>query len=392
MPLPFSVMFLPMPQPDDVSVTSGARHPGTARASAPRRACTAAWVIGAGLAASACSGPTGTVLISSLDVISGNGQTAAPASVLPEPLVLRVTATNGGGIPGQTVTFQVTAGGGSVSPTSGVSDARGLVSVTWTLGPSPSGDEMTAGVAGATTSGSPIVTTLVATVDRPTVTIVSGNGQISTVGTHLPQPIVLQLTTSAGAPLAQYTFTLRSLTCHSLDGSCFGIPADDQLINPTLTTGADGTATFDGWTLGTTVNIKCVGLYPGTSLPANQDDVGLGRFPCATAEPAPPAQLVKRSQDNQQAPAGTTLLSIGVTVEDQFGNPVGCWEQTTVCIDPNAPEVQVTFAPSAGGSVSPSQATTGHGVAYTDWTIAAGVNTLTITVGSLSVTYTSTGT
>jgi hypothetical protein len=254
-----------------------------------------------------------------------------------------------------------------------------------------SGDEMTAQVAGATTTGSPIVTTLVANIDRPMVTIVSGNGQISTVGIHLPQPIVLQLTTSGGAPLANYTFTLRSLTCHSLDGGCFGIPADDQLINPTLTTGADGTATFNGWRLGTTVNIKCLGLYPGTSLPANQDDVGLGRFPCATAEPGPPAQLVKRSPDNQQAPAGTMLLSIGVTVEDQFGNAVGCWEQTTACFDPNAPEVQMTFAPSPGSSMAPSQPTTEHGVAYTDWTIAAGANTLTIPVGSLAVTYTATG-
>lgn len=388
----FTDRLLPLLQRDGSPPLSAAGPPRTARASASRLACTAAWVIGAGLSASACGGPTDTVLISSLDVISGNGQIAAPSTVLPQPLVLRVSATNGGGIPGQTVTFQVTAGGGSVSPSSAISDARGLVSVTWTLGPSSSRDEMTAQVTGATVSGSPIVATLVATVDRPTVTVVSGNGQISTVGAHVPQPIVLQLTTSAGAPLANYTFTLRSLTCHSLDGSCDGIPADDQLNNPTLTTGADGTATFTGWTLGTTVNIKCLGLYPGTSMPQDASDVGLGRFPCATAEPGPPAQLVKRSQDNQQAPAGTTLLSIGVTVEDQFGNAVGCWEQTTVCVDPNAPEVQVTFVPSAGGSVSPGQPTTGHGVAYTNWTIAAGANTLTITVGSLSVSYTATGT
>jgi hypothetical protein len=85
-------------------------------------------------------------------------------------------------------------------------------------------------------------------------------------------------------------------------------------------------------------------------------------------------------------------LSIGVTVEDQFGNAVGCWGTTSVCGDPNAPEVQVTFAPSAGGSVAQSQATTDRGTAGTDWTIAAGANTLTITVGSLFVTYTATGT
>jgi hypothetical protein len=358
----------------------------------PTRACTAAWVIGAGLAASSCGGPTNPVLISSLEIVSGNGQTAAPAITLPQSLVLRVTASNGGGIPEQTVTFQVTAGGGLVSPTSAVSDERGLVRVTWTLGPSSSSEnEMIAQAAGASVSGSPSVATLVAFVDRPKVTVVSGGGQISTVGSHLPQPIVLRLTTSTGAPLANYTFTLRSLTCFTT-GGCNGIPAaDDQLTNPTLTTGADGTATFTGWTLGTTVNVKCLGLYPGTSGPQNLSDIGLGFF-CALAEPGPPARLVKRSQDNQQAPAGTKLLSMSVTVEDQFGNAVGCWGTTSVCGDPNAPEVQVTFAPSAGGSVAQSQATTDRGTAGTDWTIAAGANTLTVTVGPLSVTYTATGT
>jgi hypothetical protein len=359
----------------------------------PTRACTAAWVIGAGLAASSCGGPTDAVLISSLEIVSGNGQIAAPGVVLPQPIVLRVTASNGAGIPGHTVTFQVTAGGGTVSPVSAVSDARGRVSVRWTIGLNPGNpNEMTAQVTGASASGFPIEARLVAGGDRPTVTVVSGGGQISTVGSHLPQPIVLRLTTSTGAPLANYTFTLRSLTCFTT-GGCNGIPAaDDQLTNPTLTTGADGTATFTGWTLGTTVNFKCLGLYPGTSGPQNLSDIGLGQFFCALAEPGPPARLVKRSQDNQQAPAGTTLLSIGVTVEDQFGNAVGCWGTTSVCGDPNAPEVQVTFAPSAGGSVAQSQATTDRGTAGTDWTIAAGANTLTITVGSLFVTYTATGT
>jgi len=42
--------------------------------------------------------------------------------------------------------------------------------------------------------------------------------------------------------------------------------------------------------------------------------------------------------------------------------------------------------------VSPSQATTERGTAVTDWTIATGPNTLTISVGNLSITYSATGT
>lgn len=352
------------------------------------------WGLIAGLAVGAgCGGPTEAPLIAALDVVSGNGQLAAPGTALPQPLVLRVAASTGSGIPGETVEFHVTGGSGVVAPASAVSNSQGLVSVTWTLGPVVGTQTIEARATGATVTGSPVAVTLGASSDRPTITIVSGDGQIATVGTQLPQPIVLQLKSSSGTPLVSYTFTLRSLTCSLSNGlECSGEPADDQVASPTLTTGADGSATFTGWTLGTTVNVKCLGLYPGTSVPQNASDVGLGPFPCATAEPGPPARLVKRSQDQQQGPAGTTLLSIGVIVEDQFLNPVGCWEQTTACFDPNAPEVQVTFAASAGGTVSPSQATTERGTAVTDWTIATGPNTLTISVGNLSITYSATGT
>jgi hypothetical protein len=106
--------------------------------------------------------------------------------------------------------------------------------------------------------------------------------------------------------------------------------------------------------------------------------------------PGPPAELVKVSVDGQQVTAGTALISMGVRVRDQYGNTVGCIGSSLICSDPS--EVQVTFTPSAGGQVSKSPVLTERGVAYTDWTITSGSNTLTITVGSLSVSYTATGT
>jgi hypothetical protein len=343
------------------------------------------------LCAACSNGPTDTGSVASLDIVSGNSQIAAPGQTL--PLVLRVSTGAGGRLSGQTVTFTVTSGGGSVSAPSAVSDDHGLVSVTWTLGSTRGTQTMSAEVPSGTVSGSPIVTTLSAATDNISVTFPSGFSQVGTVGAHLPQPVVVQLKTSAGAPLADYTFTLRSLTCHSLDFTCNQPAADDQLTNPTLTTGPDGTAAFTGWTLGTTVNIKCLGVFPQTAPPDGPFDVGLGTYICAVAEPGPPIALVKQAQqDNQQAPAGTTLVSRMAIVEDQFGNRIGCWWQTTACSDPNAPEVQVTFSASAGGSVSATQVTTEHGEAFTDWTIGPGANTLTITVGALSTSYSATGT
>lgn len=117
----------------------------------------------------------------------------------------------------------------------------------------------------------------------------------------------------------------------------------------------------------------------------------LAAFGVTLAACSGPTDTVLISSLDVQAAAGTTL-TVAVVVEDQFGNHVGCWAQTTICIDPKAPEVQVTFTPSAGGAASPGQTMTYQGEALTGWTIAPGANTLTVTVGTLSATYTATGT
>jgi hypothetical protein len=53
---------------------------------------------------------------------------------LPNPLVVKVLDTAGNPVSGTTVNFSVTAGGGSVSPASAVTDANGQTSTTLTLG------------------------------------------------------------------------------------------------------------------------------------------------------------------------------------------------------------------------------------------------------------------
>jgi hypothetical protein len=65
---------------------------------------------------------------------SGDGQTGAPGTTLPEPLVAQVLDQNGNPISGTTVNFSVGSGGGSVSPASGVSDSNGKVTASATLG------------------------------------------------------------------------------------------------------------------------------------------------------------------------------------------------------------------------------------------------------------------
>lgn len=71
----------------------------------------------------------------SLVLVSGGGQITNPSTALPAPIVVRVTNVFGQPIVGATVTFAVT-GGGSVNPSTPLTDASGLASTQWTLGAS----------------------------------------------------------------------------------------------------------------------------------------------------------------------------------------------------------------------------------------------------------------
>ena len=74
------------------------------------------------------------IVPSDLLVAQGNNQAAKAGAALPVQIVLRVVGNNNTPIPGVPVTLQVTAGGGSLNPASGVTNASGEITVRWTLG------------------------------------------------------------------------------------------------------------------------------------------------------------------------------------------------------------------------------------------------------------------
>jgi VCBS repeat-containing protein len=86
-------------------------------------------------------------------IVSGDGQGAAVGAVLPESLVVRVTDSNDRPVQGQTVTFAVTAGGGSVAPASATTTADGVVGARWTLGSVAGPQTVTAAATGGGASG-----------------------------------------------------------------------------------------------------------------------------------------------------------------------------------------------------------------------------------------------
>jgi plastocyanin len=111
------------------------------------------------LAVAACGDDGGTGPQESDPVLartSGDAQTADAGAALANPIVVTLTR-DGSGLSGQTVTWSVTAGGGSVTPPTSTTAANGQASTTWTLGATAGGNSLQATVAGAT--GSPVTFT-----------------------------------------------------------------------------------------------------------------------------------------------------------------------------------------------------------------------------------------
>ncbi len=71
----------------------------------------------------------------SITLSAGDNQVAAAGAALPESLAVIVRDNAGAALPGALVTWSVTAGGGSVSPTTRPSDAGGIAKTRRTLGP-----------------------------------------------------------------------------------------------------------------------------------------------------------------------------------------------------------------------------------------------------------------
>ncbi|HWA16175.1 MAG TPA: hypothetical protein VG817_07075, partial [Gemmatimonadales bacterium] len=87
---------------------------------------------------------------SSLAKSSGDGQTAAPGERLPNPLVVLVTGAGGAPVPGVTVSFAATTGGGTVDSATATTDANGLARSGVTLGQAAGVQTFTASSTGLT--------------------------------------------------------------------------------------------------------------------------------------------------------------------------------------------------------------------------------------------------
>lgn len=96
-------------------------------------------ILAGGALALACGGDSGggPVTPQTLVVAAGDTQSALTESMLPIPLRVRLTGSDGGRFAGATVSWSVTAGSATLGAASSVTDDTGSASTTVTLGPTP---------------------------------------------------------------------------------------------------------------------------------------------------------------------------------------------------------------------------------------------------------------
>ena len=319
------------------------------------------------------AGATGSPLTFTATAIAGAASTAAKqagdaqsatvgTAVTVRPAV-RVTDQFGNAVSAASVTFAVSAGGGTVSSATVATDATGVATVgSWTLGTVAGAHALSATVAGVT--GSPLSFTATATAGAASVvTKLAGDAINSAVGAAVTVRPAIKVADAFGNAVAGVAVTF------AVAGGTGVVTGAQQ------TTGADGSATVGSWTLGQLAGTNVLqATATGGALSGNPASF------TATGIAGPATALVKQAGDLQTVVAGSALpIAPSVRLTDQFGNSIL--------------NQSVTFAiVSGGGTTTGASPVTGaNGVATIGgWTLGAapGANTLSATAGALNVTFT----
>jgi hypothetical protein len=179
---------------------------------------------------------------STLEIMEGDGQEGSPGAPLPERLIVRLVDREGAGIPDRAVVWAVSSGGGSITPTTEMTDAEGFATAEWTLGPAEGAQQASAQVPGVET----VTFTATNTEGGPGEPVPSrveglqGDGQRARAGAEVAIRPAVRVLDDDGQPVAGYGVTFVATEGGgSVSGSA-------------QTTGADGIARVGGWTLGDT--------------------------------------------------------------------------------------------------------------------------------------------
>lgn len=300
------------------------------------------------------SGPTPN----SIAVSAGDDQVAAAGTALPESLAVIVRDQGGAALGGITVTWTITAGGGSVSPTASTTSAAGIAKTRRTLGSNAGTQTARATVTGLT----PVTFDAIAQIQGAVNIANATTGPLTdTVLTTRAESLTVLVTDQNAVPVEGVTVTWASAA-----GTV------SPTSRATSATGHSRTQFTYGETAGNQVATATV-----TGLVDSPVSVTLN----ATAGAA--VGIDKTGGDNGTAPPSSNV-TYTVTARDSYDNP-----KSGVTID--------WAIATGGGSIAPPQNTTAaSGDASATRTLGSGTGTQTATAtaadlpGSPSVTFTTT--
>ncbi|HVO35303.1 MAG TPA: Ig-like domain-containing protein, partial [Gemmatimonadales bacterium] len=248
-----------------------------------------------------------TPTIAKAATASGDGQTGAVVSALPNPLRVLVTLS-GSPQQGQTVTWATMGTGASVSPTTSVTDATGTATTTWTLGQTAGSQSATAALSGA--AGSPVSFTATATAGSATQLVLStGDSQTGGLNSALANPLKVKAGDQFGNGVSGV-----GVAWQVTGGSASVLPANSS----TDASGVAQTAVTLGGTVGqVTVTATSTGL---TGSPVTFHATGTAFSMSAAVQIGD--DFFKSGANGSQNPAVDTI-AVGGTVTWTWGGAVG---------------------------------------------------------------------
>lgn len=284
------------------------------------------------------TGPSDTAIVTIVLVArkvakeSGDAQTAAVNSALPQPIAVKVTASDGVGVAGVNVTFAV-SDGGSVASSTVATDANGVASTTWTLGAPARVQTATATTAGL--AGSPVSFTATARSVAPT-RLVFTVSPPSSNNAGTPLPVTVSALDAQGDIAKTFTGTV---TLTLAEGSTIA-----PLLGTLTAAAVGGVATFPD------VRINLPGS--GYLLTASASGFGSITTPAFAVVSGPAQRLEFGSYPVFGAIAGP-LDDVAAIARDAAGNvATGFTGQVTVTLvlsSTGAPLLGATTATAVGG-------------------------------------------
>jgi len=272
-------------------------------------------------------------------IVSGDGQSSAIGSTLPDRLIVRVTDARDEAVANQPVTFSA-GSGGSLTPATATTAADGTAGTQWTLGPGAGVQQATALVTGDHAPANLSVTFHASGLTAAPAKLekVAGDGQSAAAGTPVPTTPAVKVTDAGGNPVKDVLVN-------------FAVTGGGGAVQPTtpVPTDATGVATVSSWTLGND---------PGQNLlTATISGSGVTGNPAvftATGRVGSANKLVFTTQPSNVGVNSPISPPVTVQVQDAVGNLVNSNAQVVITLggNPTGATLSGTTTTTASGGTA----------------------------------------